>query len=162
MDTPELRVDKRSGGVRCTIGVDRPPAEVYAVLGDVESWPQWLPTVTSVRRTEPGDGGGPGPSGAFRVKQPRLPVATWRVTRAAAPYTFTWVNARGGVTVTAGHVIEPDGAGGSRVTLTIDQSGPLRRLVAPFTTALTATYVRTEAEALKRRCENPPQDQQDS
>lgn len=156
MDAADLHVDKRSGTFRCTIAIDRPAEHVYAVLSDVESWPDWLPTVTAVTRVEPGDAArsAGGPSGAYRVKQPKLPAAVWRVTRAEPPYSFTWVSARGGVTVTGGHLVEAEGEGRARVTLSIEQSGPLRRLFAPFVASLTADYTRREAEALKLRCES--------
>lgn len=165
MDAADLHIDKQSGSFRCTIAIDRPAEDVYAVLSDVESWPQWLPTVTAVTRLKPSApvAAGSGerttgrsadrPSGAFRVKQPRLPAAVWRVTHADPPRSFTWVSRRGGITVTGGHVVEADDGGRTRVTLSIDRTGPLLRLFGPLTASLTAEYVRREAEALKRRCE---------
>src|SRR2546430_15032586 len=72
----------------------------------------------------------------------------------APPRSFTWVSRRGGITVTGLHLVEAAGEGRARVTLGIDQTGPLRRLFGPLTAALTADYIRREAEALRHRCES--------
>ena len=54
-------------------------------MSDVERWPQWTESVTSVQRLEPG----PLAMGSrARIKQPRLLRATWQVTAIEAGRSF--------------------------------------------------------------------------
>ena len=59
-----------------TTEVDAPPEVVFAVLNEVESWPDWTPTVTRVERL--GDAGAPLALGdRLRIVQPKVPPAEW-------------------------------------------------------------------------------------
>jgi hypothetical protein len=59
-----------------------------------------------------------------------------------------------GATSVASHVIE-ERAGGSLVTLRIEQTGVLFRLM-PWVEAMSRCYVAMEAAGLKRNCEEDP------
>jgi uncharacterized protein YndB with AHSA1/START domain len=37
-----------------TVNIDAPPEQVFAVLCDVERWPEWTPTVSAAQRLDRG------------------------------------------------------------------------------------------------------------
>jgi uncharacterized protein YndB with AHSA1/START domain len=139
-----------------TVTIAAPPDEVWRVLEDVETWPTWTASMTSVTR----DGraaradvdSGLAVGETFRVKQPRLPTTAWTVTEVTAPRSFTWVARGPGVRTTATHVVEPAGVG-SEVRLTLDQGGPLGAVLGLVTGGLTRRYLDLEANGLKARVE---------
>ena len=40
--------------ISVSVNIDAPPEKVFAVLCDVERWPEWTSTMTSVQRTDSG------------------------------------------------------------------------------------------------------------
>jgi uncharacterized membrane protein len=130
-----------------TVVIDAPPATVWAVMSDVERWPEWTASITSVRRTSPG---AMGVGSTAQVKQPRLATASFVVTKWEPGRGFDWVTRNPLVTAVGGHWIEPTPQG-SRVTLSVEFSGPLAGLVAWLYGGLTERYIHMEAEGLKRR-----------
>src|SRR5215218_8712666 len=90
-----------------TAEIEAPPEHVWAIMRDIERWPEWTPTVTSIQRLDPG----PLVVGSrARVRQPKLPPADWRVTSLnEANRTFTWITRGPGVQVIARHSVEPGG-----------------------------------------------------
>ena len=132
-----------------TVQVDAPPQRVWEVMSDVERWPDWTPTVTSVRRTN----SGPMRIGAkARVHQPRLPAADWVVTALTEGRGFDWESRAPGVRVLARHAVEANGEG-SRVTLTVQFTGVIGSLIGRATAGLSRRYIALEADGLKRRVE---------
>jgi len=132
------------------IDVAAPPADVWAVMFDVERWREWTPTITSIERLD----GGPFRVGSrARVRQPRLPTAVWTVISLVPGRFFDWHNVSPGLRSVAGHRAEVNAAGGTTVTLTFAWSGWLAWLIRLVYGRLTRRYVRTEAESLKRWCE---------
>jgi len=108
-------------GLQHTVTIAAPPDRVWAVVVDVERWPERIPTVETVERLDPG----PLVVGSrTRLRQPRLPEAVWTVTELADGSSYTWESSSPGVTVTAAHVVEPH-PDGSRLTLAVRVSGPL-------------------------------------
>ncbi len=58
-----------------SIEVSAPAEQVFATYADVERWPTWTSSVTSVELLDPG------PlrvDSRARIRQPRLPVAVWQ------------------------------------------------------------------------------------
>jgi hypothetical protein len=130
--------------------IDAAPEKVFAVLCDVERWPEWTPTMTSVRRLE----GGPFAIGSSaHVRQPKLLPAVWRVTELQNGRNFTWTTRSPGLRMTAGHLIEPQGAG-SRVELTFELSGLIAPVASRLYGDLIERYVATESQSLKKRSES--------
>jgi uncharacterized protein YndB with AHSA1/START domain len=142
-----MRVDE-------TIDIEATPETIWTVLMDVEAWQEWTDSMTSLSLLE----APPLRTGSrVRIKQPRLPATVWTVTSIEPNHQFTWQARNPGVKVVAVHRIEPLGEGRSRVTLSVDQSGPLAWLAALLFGRLGRRYVRMEAEGLKRRSEHPGQ-----
>lgn len=138
-------------GLQHTVTIAAPPERVWAVVIDVERWPERIPTVEAVERLDDG----PLVVGSrTRLEQPRLPSAVWTVTELADESSYTWESSSPGVTVTATHVVEPH-PGGSRLVLTVTVSGPLSRIGWLMTRSLTTRYVATEAASIKSAAETP-------
>ena len=129
--------------------IQAPPERVWAVLCDVERWPEWTASMKSVRRLD----GGPLAAGSrARVAQPKLLPAVWQVTEFDANRSFTWVSRSPGVCVAGGHILEARGSG-CRVTLTAQFSGWLGPLMARLMRGISERYLAMEAAGLKQRSE---------
>ena len=124
------------------------PDRVLAVLLDVEHWPEWTATVTSVRRM---DGGPFGMGSRVQIRQPKLLPAVWEVSELDG-HSFTWRTRSPGLQVTGGHAVEATTAG-SRATLSLKFSGFLSPLFARLYRDLSERYLRIEAAGLKKRSE---------
>jgi uncharacterized membrane protein len=133
-----------------TIEIAASAERVWHVMIDVQRWPEWTPTVTSVERPDTG----PLKVGSrARLRQPRLPPAVWTVTALDAGRYFEWQNVTPGVKSVAGHRVETIGGRTTRATLTFEWTGWLAPLIRLLYGRLARRYVQTEAESLKRRCE---------
>lgn len=135
---------------RTTIEIDASREQVWAVLRDVERWPEWTASMRGVKLLDDELRVG----ARVLVEQPRLPRTTWTVTRLDVTGGFDW-EARGLGTHTVGsHGVESVGPDRSRVTLAITQQGPIGSLVGRLYRSLTRRYVAMEAAGLKARCES--------
>jgi uncharacterized membrane protein len=90
------------------IDVEAPVEQVWEVLREVELWPEWAPTVTSVRRL---DDGPLAVGSRVRVEQPRIPPTEYVVTELEPSRSFTWVATGPGVRTTARHLLKELGTG---------------------------------------------------
>jgi uncharacterized protein YndB with AHSA1/START domain len=133
------------------VDIAAPPERVWAVMADVERWPEWTPTVTRVHRL---DDERFAVGSRVRIRQPRLPPAVWQVSELLEGRSFTWVNRGPGVRVDAKHSVEP-ASGGARATLSLRFSGLLGPLIARLTRNLNERYLALEAEGLSRRSRSP-------
>ena len=132
-----------------TVEIAAPPERVWDVMRDVERWPAWTATVTSVRLLD----AGPLRVGSrARVRQPRLPASAYVVTELVPGRSFTWVARTAGVRTTARHDVTPHG-GGTRVRLSVTQQGWLGVVVGRAYRGLTDRYLQQEAAGLRARCE---------
>ena len=137
-------------GLEHTVTIAASRQQVWAVLVEVERWPERIPTVDAVVRLD----AGPLALGSrTRLEQPRLPAGVWTVTELADGSSFTWESTSPGVTVTASHAVEPHPEG-SRLTLAVKVSGPLAPVGWLMTRALTRRYVETEGASLKAAAES--------
>lgn len=139
--------------VRTSIDIAASPDDVWAVLSDIQRWPEWTGSVASVTPldSEPLHVGA-----RARVKQPRMPTLVWEVTELTPARSFTWVARPSGVVATAEHLLSPTGTGSTQVELSVTQTGPLAGLAGLFGDRMGRRYVEMEAQGLKRRCEDRP------
>jgi uncharacterized membrane protein len=132
-----------------SISINAPSERIWAVLIDVERWPEWTATMASVQRLDDGE---LRVGSRARIRQPKLPVVVWQVSDVQPGRSFTWRAGNPLSKAVAGHEIEPEGAG-CKVTIWIEQAGLLQPLLGLLYASLTRRYIRTEVEGLKARCE---------
>lgn len=132
-----------------TVTIDAPAELVWQTVRDVEKWPEWTPTMTSVRRLDDGE---------FRVgssaevRQPKQPPRTWTVTELTPGRSFTWAASSPGVRLSAEHILnERDGKVDALLTFTM--SGPLAPVASLLAGRMVRRFVDTEATSLKKWCE---------
>lgn len=125
------------------------PDQVWETLSDLESWPEWIPTVQSLRPEEAGHPRGVG--AAYLLKQPRLPTARWVVTEWRHGEGFTWQSDTPGTRTVETHEVAPDAGSGTQIDLAIGWTGPMARLARLAYSGLARRYVEAEAKALAER-----------
>lgn len=126
---------------------------VWKVLSDVVHWHEWTPTVTKVEvlntpELKPGN--------RYKVFQPKLQPAEWTVTELSSS-NFTWKSKAPGMHMVAEHILKPVNANQTELTLTFTFHGWLGNLIGKMYGKMTAEYVHTEAQSLKKRVENSKQ-----
>ena len=132
-----------------SIDIDAPPEIVWAIWSDIERWSEWTASITKIQKLAPG----PLAVGLRAcVRQPKLPVAIWRVTELEENRRFTWVSTSPGAHVIGIHTIEPL-ADGTRATMILIFAGPLALLFGWLSRSLTQRYLQLEANGLKARSE---------
>ena len=134
-----------------SISINSPPERVWAVMMDIERWPEWTASMKSVERLDDRELG-VGSKARLRIR--RAPTSVYTVTEITPNRSFTWETKSAGIKGVATHVIEPDG-NGSKVTLSVDLLGVLATLMSPIIRRPSEENVRMEAEGLKRRAEAP-------
>lgn len=129
--------------------IEAPPGAVWAITIDVERWPEWTRTCTSVERLDEGPFGLH--SGAM-IKQPGLPRARWVVTDYQPDRRFTWESHIRGIQMIATHEVSASGSG-TRSVLRLELSGIVARLLAPILVLPARRSLERENQSLKARCE---------
>jgi uncharacterized membrane protein len=137
-----------------TVAIAATPDRIWSTWRDIERWPEWTASVSSVERL---DGGDFGIGSRVRIKQPRMRAAVWEVTDFEPDQSFVWRARTGGLAMVAGHVIEP-AAGGVTVRLSFELTGLLSGLFGRLVDGRIRAYMATEAEGLKAHCERPAPD----
>ncbi len=134
-----------SSSVQMTV----PFMRAWAVLQELEKWPQWTPTVRSVVRMdkEPLALG-------LRVKiaRPKFGSDVWTVTSLQPYRGFTLATKRFGVVIKHKYDLVPSGVG-SKATLTVRYEGLLAPVLATLAKKRLAQYLEIEALGLKSRAE---------
>jgi uncharacterized membrane protein len=138
----------KDGVERVSITIDAPINVVWSVFTDVERWPTWASSFTSVELID-----GPMRLGAkARIRQPRLPTLVWEVTKWSPGHSWTWTATSPGARTEASHVLTRSGEG-TVAEQSITSSGPLGRLAAFVWRSLTRRYLAIEAAGLKQQSE---------
>lgn len=131
------------------ISIDAPPEKVWQVMTEVEKWPEWTKSVTSVMKLDEG----PLARGSrVRIQQPKAPAAVWIVTEFAAGSFFQWETSSPAIQSVARHRVEPEGDG-TRVTLEVEQSGLFAAILSRWLKRLSRRFIDMEAAGLKARSE---------
>ena len=133
-----------------TIWIDAPPATVWVVTEDVERWPEWTPTVSSVTRVVDAP---LGVGSVVRIKQPAQPESEWTVTTFEIGERFAWTTQRLGLRMRAEHVLQPEDEG-TRNTLRIEARGLVAFLLSPLLRPLIQRALAEENRGLKQHCED--------
>ena len=137
--------------LRTAIDVAASPDRVWDVLVDVERWPEWTDSVSSVRLLDAA--GSLAVGSRVEISQPRIPTGTYTVTSLVPGSAFTWQQRQPGSTVSAHHECTPLPDGGTRVELRVVMSGAVGGVVGRLYRKLTERYLALEAAGLKARAE---------
>lgn len=129
--------------------INRPQTHVWRVLSALEEWPQWTPTMTSVRCLS-----GRGVGAVYEVRQPGLPKSHLTITDWNEGQSFTWVAREKPSSTVADHVLTTIDENHTEATLTISMSGPMVALVWMLWGRKIRRFVDTEAASLKSRVES--------
>jgi len=133
-----------------SVVIDAPPRLVWEVFSDVERWPEWTASVTSLTGL---DGPGLAVGKRFAIKQPGMQKLVWKVAEIDPGASWTWVQRSPGATTTARHDVIGQPGGRTLVRQRLDQRGPLGALVARLMLEKTKRFLHMEAQGLKARSE---------
>jgi uncharacterized membrane protein len=133
-----------------SIEIDAPVQVVWQVFSDVERWPEWTESVTSLVGQ---DGSDLAVGKRFSIKQPGMSKLTWKVTDIDPGLSWTWVQRAPGARAIARHdvIAQPDGR--TMVRQQLEQRGILGALVARLMITKTKRFLELEAQGLKTRAE---------
>jgi uncharacterized membrane protein len=135
--------------VEHSIHIDASPEIVWEVTEAIDRWPEWTPTVTSVKRVD----SGPLALGSVaRIKQPAQPESEWVVIQFERGRRFAWETRRTGLHLIGAHEVEPQGAG-TRNLLRVEASGAIAVLFWPILKRAIARALADENRGLKQRSE---------
>jgi uncharacterized membrane protein len=132
------------------IEIDAPPQLVWEVFTDVEHWPEWTASVTSLVGL---DGPGLDVGKRFAIKQPGMQKLIWQVSEIDRGSSWTWVQRSPGVLVSARHDVIANRGGGTLVHQQLDQRGVLGALAGRLMAKKTKRFLQLEARGLKARSE---------
>jgi uncharacterized membrane protein len=133
-----------------SIEIDAPPQLVWDVFSNVEAWPEWTASVTSLAGL---DDSTLAVGRRFAIKQPGMQKLTWTVTEIDPGSSWVWVQRSPGVNVIARHYVTPRPGGGTLVRQELDQGGWLGTLVGRLMLKKTKRFLELEARGLKARSE---------
>ena len=133
-----------------SIEIDAPPQLVWDVFSDVEHWPDWTASVTSLTGL---DGPVLAVGQRFAIKQPGMQKLVWQVTEIDPGSSWIWVQRSPGALTTARHFVTALPGGRTLVRQELDQGGALGALVGRLMLKKTKRFLQQEAQGLKARSE---------
>jgi uncharacterized membrane protein len=133
-----------------SVEIDAPAQLVWEVFSDVQRWPEWTASVTSLVGK---DGANLAVGKRFSIKQPGMSKLVWKVTELDHGSSWTWVQRSPGVLVTARHWVTGQPGGRTLVRQRLEQRGALGALVGRMMIKKTKRFLELEAQGLKARSE---------
>jgi uncharacterized membrane protein len=133
-----------------SVEIAAPPQLVWDVFTDVERWPDWTSSVTSLVGL---DAPALAVGRRFAIKQPGMSKLVWTVTEIEPGSSWTWVQRSPGVLVSARHDVIAQPGGRTLVRQQLDQRGVLGALVGRLMVKKTKRFLELEAQGLKARSE---------
>ena len=121
------------------------PARLWAVVADVEKWPEWIEVYQEVRRAESGE---LSLGDSAYVKQRGLAGGEWTVTELDEGRAFAWESRQPGVRMVGRHVVAAEPGGGSRLTLALEMTGWGSGVAGVLTGKKARAYVDLECARL--------------
>ena len=135
-----------------SIRVDATPERAWAVMKDVERWPEWTPSMSKVELQQPGE---VQVGSRVKITQPKFPSAVWTVTAVEPNRYLEWRSKAPVLDSVGEHRIEPEGDG-CRLSLAIKQSGLLVLVLKLFYVKTIVQYLEMESKGFKARAESTP------
>jgi uncharacterized membrane protein len=132
------------------IAIAAPAHEIWRVWTDVERWPEWTPSVTSVHRLDTGEFG---VGSRARIRQPSTRPMVWEVTESTPGKSFVWSARTAGTRLVAGHYLTPGPDDTSIARFTMTHTGLLAPVLDLFIRGQIRRYLEIEAEGIRRYCE---------
>ena len=133
-----------------SVEINAPAQLVWQIFSDVERWPEWTESVTSLVAR---DGTGLAVGKRFAIKQPGMSKLVWKVTEFDHGSSWTWVQRSPGVNVSARHHVIAQPGGRTLVRQQLEQRGVLGALVGRMMIKKTKRFLELEAQGLKARSE---------
>lgn len=133
-----------------SVEIDAPASLVWDVFSDVERWPDWTASVTSLTGL---DECALDVGKRFAIKQPGMAKLVWKVTDIDPGSSWTWEQRSPGVLVIARHHVIAQPGGRTLVRQQLDQRGALGALVGRLMAKKTKHFLALEAQGLKARSE---------
>jgi uncharacterized membrane protein len=137
--------------ITSTIEIERPQAEVFAYIDQIDQQPEWQESLTAARLL----GEGPVGVGTRYVETRKVPGGprdmTYEVTEYDPPNKSSWRGVDGPVRAVGGITVEALGESRSRVTVAFDLNGHgiIGMLVAPIARRQAGKQVPTDQQKLK-------------
>jgi uncharacterized membrane protein len=127
------------------------PARVWEAWIDIERWPEWTRSVTSVQRLDSAEFG---VGSRARITQPKTRPLVWEVTEVTPHRSFVWATRTAGTRMVASHRVEPRPDGTAIIRLSIDHTGALAGLLGRLIGRQIQAYLDIEAAGVKQRAES--------
>jgi uncharacterized membrane protein len=132
-----------------SIEIEAPPARVWELTVDVESWPELTSTISRIERL---DTALLDVESKARVEQPGQMARIWTVTALEPGRRFAWSTQAFGATITATHLLRPSEAGTTN-TLVVEVEGRLSALIGALVRRPIAKAIETENRGFKAAAE---------
>jgi hypothetical protein len=134
------------------ISINADQEAIWKVLSDVTRWHEWTPTVTKVEVLDHPE---LKLNYRYKVYQPKLQPAIWTVTLLEPPSTFIWDSRMPGMLMIAEHTLKPVHANLTELFLKFAFQGWFGEIAGRLYRKTVESYIRTEAQSLKKRFEKP-------
>ncbi|MGB5952637.1 MAG: SRPBCC family protein [Ornithinimicrobium sp.] len=133
-----------------TIHITTTIERAWELTLDIESWPKWTPTMTSLERL---DTAALGLGSQACIKQPAQRERVWTVTAFEPGSLFAWSASMLGATMTATHTLAPTSEGVVQ-TLSVKLTGRFSRLIGAVIRRPVSIAIARENRGFKRAVES--------